>query len=149
VRRVRDLAKPATVGEQGELFPLWRHHPFFTDQPAPTLQAEREHRHHAVVEQVIADSKAGALAHLPSGHFHANTAWLILWAMTYNLLRAAGSLASTFHARATTTTLRAHLIQAPARIARSARRITLHQPHNRPWQHAWTHLFDTLHGPPG
>ncbi|MYU18183.1 IS1380 family transposase, partial [Streptomyces sp. SID8361] len=27
VRRVRDLAKPATVGEQGELFPVWRHHP--------------------------------------------------------------------------------------------------------------------------
>jgi Transposase DDE domain group 1 len=50
VRRVRDLAKPATVGEQGELFPVWRYHPFFTDNPAPTLQAEQEHRHHAVVE---------------------------------------------------------------------------------------------------
>lgn len=60
VRRVRDLAKPATIGEQGELFPVWRYHPFFTDQPAETLQAEREHRHHAVVEQVIADSKASA-----------------------------------------------------------------------------------------
>jgi hypothetical protein len=56
VRRVRDLAKPAVVGEQGELFPVWRFHPFFTDNPAPTLQAECEHRHHAV-EQVIADSK--------------------------------------------------------------------------------------------
>jgi hypothetical protein len=71
VRRVRDLAKPAVVGEQGELFPVWRYHPFFTDQPAATLQAEREHRHHAVIEQVIADSKASALAHLPSAHFHA------------------------------------------------------------------------------
>ncbi|MFE7046057.1 IS1380 family transposase [Streptomyces atratus] len=67
VRRVRDLAKPAIVGEQGELFPVWRYHPFFTNNPAQTLQAEREHRHHAVVEQVIADSKASALAHLPSG----------------------------------------------------------------------------------
>lgn len=149
VRRVRDLAKPAVVGEQGELFPLWRYHPFFTDQPAATLRAEAEHRHHAVIEQVIADSKAGALAHLPSGHFHANAAWLTLWAMTYNLLRAAGSLASAFHARATTATLRTHLIQVPARIARSARRITLHLPHNWPWQHAWTHLFNTVHGPPG
>ncbi|MBB4787530.1 hypothetical protein [Streptomyces rapamycinicus] len=45
VRRVRDLAKPATAGEQGELFPVWRYHPFFTDNPAQTLQAEREHRH--------------------------------------------------------------------------------------------------------
>ncbi|MFE5828387.1 IS1380 family transposase [Streptomyces erythrochromogenes] len=92
VRRVRDLAEPAVVGEQGELFPVWRYHPFSTDNPAPTLKAEREHRHHAVVEQVIADSKAGALAHLPSGHFHANAAWLTLWAMTYNLLRATGAL---------------------------------------------------------
>ncbi|MFI9630497.1 transposase [Streptomyces sp. NPDC052042] len=148
VRRVRDLARPAVVGEQGELFPVWRYHPFFTDNPAQTLQAEREHRHHAVVEQVIADSKASALAHLPSGHFHANAAWLTLWAMTYNLLRATGALTSAFHAKATTATLRTHLVQIPARIARSARRITLHLPHNWPWQQAWTHLFDTAHDPP-
>jgi hypothetical protein len=148
VRRVRDLAKPAVVGDQGELFPVWRYHPFFTDSPAPTLTAEQEHRHHAVVEQVIADSKAGALAHLPSGHFHANAAWLTLWAITYNLLRATGTLTSTFHAKATTATIRAHLIHIPARIARSARRITLHLPVNWPWQQAWTHLFDTVHGPP-
>jgi hypothetical protein len=132
VRRVRDLAKPPVAGEQGERFPVWRYHPFFTDQSAETLRAEREHRHHAVFEQVIADSKASALAHLPSGHFHANAAWLTLWAMTYNLLRATGSLASTFHAKATTATLRTHLIHVPARIARSARRITLHLPHNWP-----------------
>ncbi|WP_413751807.1 IS1380 family transposase [Streptomyces sp. R-74717] len=149
VRRVRDLAKPAVVGEQGELFPVWRYHPFFTDNPAGTLQAEREHRHHAVVEQVIADSKAGALVHLPSGHFHANSAWLTLWAMAYNLLRAVGAHASAFHAKATTATLRAHLVHVPARIARSARRITLHLPHNWPWQQAWTHMFAITHGPPG
>jgi hypothetical protein len=148
VRRVRDLAKPPVMGEQGELFPVWRYHPFFTNQPAATLQAEREHRHHAVIEQVIADSKNSALAHLPSGHFHANAAWLTLWAMTYNLLRAAGTLTSPFHAKATTATLRTHLIQVPARIARSARRLTLHLLHNWPWQHAWTHLFDTVHDPP-
>ncbi|MEU7642547.1 transposase [Streptomyces sp. NPDC039016] len=148
MRRVRDLVKPATVGEQGELFPVWRHHPFFTDTPAETLRAEREHRHHAVVEQIIADSKASALAHLPSAHFHANAAWLTLWAMSYNLLRATGALTSVFHAKATTVTLRAHLIHVPARIARSARRITLHLPHNWPRKHAWTHLFDTVHAPP-
>jgi hypothetical protein len=148
VRRVRDLAKPAVVGEQGELFPVFRYHPFFTDNPAPMMTAEQEHRHHAVVEQVIADSKAGALAHLPSGDFHANAAWLTLWAMTYNLLRATGALTSVFHAKATTATIRAHLIHVPARIAHSARRITLHLPANWPWKQAWTHLFDTVHGPP-
>ncbi|UUU28631.1 transposase [Streptomyces sp. CA-210063] len=84
----------------------------------------------------------------PAGHFHANAAWLTLWAMTYNLLRSAGSLASAFHAKATTATMRTHLVQVPARIARSARRVTLHLPHNWPWQHAWAHLFTTVHSPP-
>ncbi|WP_331748090.1 IS1380 family transposase (plasmid) [Streptomyces sp. NBC_00984] len=148
VRRVRDLAKPAHHRRAGKLFPIWRYHPFFTDNPAPTLQAEREHRHHAVVEQVIADSKASALAHLPSAHFHANAAWLTLWAMAYNLLRAAGALASAFHAKATTATLRAHLVHVPARIARSARRLTLHLPQRWPWQDAWAQLFATVHAPP-
>ncbi|MFE3221981.1 IS1380 family transposase [Streptomyces antimycoticus] len=148
VRRVRDLARPATAGEQGALFPVWRYHPIFTDSPAQTLQAEREHRHHAVIEQVIADSKASALAHLPSGNFHANAAWLTLWAMAYNLLRATGALTSAFHAKATTATLRTHLVRVPARIARSARRMTLHLPRRWPWQHAWTQLFETVHAPP-
>jgi hypothetical protein len=148
VRRVRDLARPATVGEQGELFPAWRYHPFFTDSPFETLQAERQHRHHAVIEQVIADGKAGPLAHLPSGDFNANAAWLVLWALAHNLLRAAGALASAFHAKATTATIRAHLIGVPARLARSARRLVLHLPRQWPWQDAWIHLFDTVHAPP-
>ncbi|MFJ8745316.1 hypothetical protein ACIRL2_38825 [Embleya sp. NPDC127516] len=59
-----------------------------------------------------------------------------MWAMTYNLLRAAGALTSVFHARATTATLRAHLVHVPARIARSARRITLHLPRDWPWRQA-------------
>jgi hypothetical protein len=148
VRRVRDLAKPSTAGEQGELFTAWRYHPLFTDSPFETLQAERQHRHHAVIEQVIADGKAGPLAHLPSGHFNANAAWLVLWAMAYNLLRATGALASAFHARATTATIRAHLVHVPARLARSARRLVLHLPRHWPWQHAWTQLFTTVHTPP-
>ncbi|GGT51865.1 hypothetical protein GCM10010207_60260 [Streptomyces atratus] len=68
--------------------------------------------------------------------------------MACNLLRAVGALTSAFHAKATTATLRAHLIQVPARIARSARRITLHLPHNWPWRDAWTQLFGTVHRPP-
>jgi hypothetical protein len=139
---------PPPSGSRASCSPLWRYHPFFTDNPAPTLQAEREHRHHAVVEQVIADSKASALAHLPSGHFNANAAWITLWAMAYNLLRATGALTSAFHTRATTATLRAQLVDVPARIARSARRVTLHLPRNWRWQHAWKHLFDTVHAPP-
>jgi hypothetical protein len=150
VRRVRDLAKPATPDGQGELFPAWRYHPLFTDSPMQTLTAEQQHRHHAVIEQVIADAKAGPLAHLPSGKFNANPAWLTLWAISYNLLRATGTLASVFHAKATTSTstIRAHLIHTPARIARSARKLTLHLPHHWPWAYAWKQLFDATHAPP-
>ncbi|MFJ6619934.1 hypothetical protein ACIQOW_20460 [Kitasatospora sp. NPDC091335] len=77
---------------------------------------------------MIADGKSGALAHLPSGNFQANAAWLTLWAIAFNLLRAAGTLAGTFRARATTATLRAHLVNIPARIARSAWRLTIRLP---------------------
>ena len=65
----------------------------------------------------------------------------MLWAIAHNLTRAAGALASTFHARAT---IRAHLINVPARIARSARRLTLHLPQDWPWQAAWTGLHAAL-----
>jgi hypothetical protein len=68
------------------------------------------------------------MAHLPSGVFNANAAWTVLWAIAHNLTRAASTLAGTFHARATTATIRAHLINVPARLARSARRITMHLP---------------------
>jgi hypothetical protein len=148
VRRVVDRAKPAVHGEQGELFCVYRYHPIFTDSPFETVPAETDHRQHAVIEQVIADGKGGPLAHLPSGKFHANAAWVILWAMAHNLLRAAGCLSSVFHAKATTATLRTHLICLPARLARSARRITVHLPEHWPWQHAWTHLFHATHAPP-
>ncbi|HEY3086592.1 MAG TPA: hypothetical protein VGJ59_00830 [Jatrophihabitantaceae bacterium] len=56
------------------------------------LDAEADHRRHAVIEQVIADLKNGPLAHLPSGRFNANGAWLVLAAMAFNLSRAAAPL---------------------------------------------------------
>ncbi len=146
-RRVRRL-NPQVAAGQGELFAAWRYHPVFTDSPFEMLQAELQHRQHATIEQVIADGKGSALAHLPSGDFQANAAWLTLWAIAHNLLRAAGALAGTFHAKATTATLRAHLVHVPARIARTARKLVLHLPQRWPWQHAFTNLFTIAHAPP-
>ncbi|WP_181442568.1 IS1380 family transposase [Streptomyces tateyamensis] len=147
VRRVRRLNAEVVAG-QGELFTAWRYHPIFTDSPFEMLQAELHHRQHATIEQVIADGKGSALAHLPSGEFQANAAWLTLWAIAHNLLRAAGALAGTFHAKATTATLRAHLVHVPARIARTARKLLLHLPGRWPWQHAFADLFTAAHAPP-
>jgi hypothetical protein len=149
VRRVRD-ANPDHVeaDAQGELFPVWRHHAIFTDSPLPMLTAEADHRRHAVIEQVIADLKHGPLAHLPSGRFMANSAWLVLAAIAFNLTRAAGALASTFHAKATTATIRAQLINIAARVTRSARHSCLRLPTAWPWAAAWQRLFTAAIGPP-
>jgi hypothetical protein len=69
------------------------------------------------VEQVFADWADGPLAHLP-GSFPANAAWLALAAISHNLLRAAGSLASLAYAKARGATLRRDLIDVAARTAR-------------------------------
>jgi len=149
VRRVHD-ANPehVTTNAQGELFAAWRYHAVFTDSPLPMLEAEADHRRHAIIEQVIADLKSGPLAHLPSGNFAANSAWLVLAAMAFNLTRATGALASVFHAKATTATIRHQLITVAARVSRSARRSTLHLPRNWPWATAWQQLFTAATGPP-
>ena len=59
-------------------------------RPAARDSADKTHRHHAVIEQVHADLKNSALAHLPSGVFSANAAWLVLAVIAFNLTRAAG-----------------------------------------------------------
>jgi hypothetical protein len=144
VRRVKRLNP--TIGQDG-LFEVWRHHAVFITSGVEMLQAESQHRGHAIIEQLIADAAASALAHLPSGSFPANAAWAVLWAIAHNLTRATGALAGAFHARATTPTIRAHLINVPARLARSARRLTLHLPEHWPWEPAWTDLHTAIHRP--
>ena len=133
---------------QSELFTAYRYHAVFTNSPLPMLEAEKAHRAHAIVEQVIADLKNGPLAHLPSGHFWANSTWLVCATIAFNLTRAAGVLASSFHARATTGTIRAQLITVPARLARSARRLVLHLPTAWPWRAAWEQMSAPANSPP-
>jgi len=148
VRRVKDLNRKAGDG-QDELFTVWRYHAVFTDSPFQTLQAEAHHRDHAVVEQVLADWTDGPMAHMPSGSFPANAAWLALAAISHNLLRAAGSLASLAYAKARGATLRRDLIDVAARTARHGRgEITLHLPEGWHRQAEWMNLFDAACRPP-
>jgi hypothetical protein len=148
IRRVRDLNTKAAAG-QDELFPAWRHHAIFTDSPFELIQAEGQHRDHAIIEQVFADWSDGPLAHLPSGSFPANAAWLTCAAIAHNLLRAAGSLASLAYARARGATLRRDLIDVAARTARHGRgHITLHLPQGWHREHQWMTLFEAACGPP-
>ena len=152
VRRIPDLnAEKNRAAGQDTLFDTWRFHAFFTTadpQLLDTVAADKTHRGHAVIEQVHADLKSSALAHLPSGVFTANAAWLVLAVIAFNLTRAAGVLTGAELARATTATLRRKLIHVPARAATRGRRLILHLPTAWPWQNAWSDLFDRLADPP-
>ena len=148
VRRVRDQNKKAAEG-MDELFPAWRYHAVFTDSPFGLVQAEGQHRDHAIVEQVFADVTSGPLAHMPSGVFAANAAWLSIAAMAHNLLRAAGALASLPFARARAATIRRDLIAVAARAARHGRgHLTLPLPEGWHREHEWLNLLAAANGPP-
>ncbi|MEO5663520.1 MAG: IS1380 family transposase [Nocardioides sp.] len=150
VRRIPDLNPKSNHGQE-TLFDTWRFHAFFTTTDpgvADTVAADKTHRGHAIIEQVHADLKHAALAHLPSGKFTANAAWLVLAVMAFNLTRAAATITGPGLAKATTATIRRKLIAVPARIASSARRVTLHLPVAWPWETAWSDLFTMACGPP-
>jgi hypothetical protein len=145
VRRIPDLNQRIDTG-QTTLFDTWRFHAFFTTTAADTVTADKIHRGHAIIEAVHADLKNSALAHLPSGRFTANAAWLVLAVIAFNLTRAAATLTGAVLAKSRTATIRATLITVPARIASSARRLRLHLPRNWPWEQAWNTLFNNLFG---
>jgi hypothetical protein len=147
VRRIPELNPKQNTGQE-TLFDTWRFHAFFTTT-APdaldTVAADKTHRRHAIIENVHADLKASALAHLPSGVFNANAAWLVCAVMAFNLTRAAATLTNAAAlAKATTATIRRKLINVPARIATSARRLRLHLPTNWPWEQTWTALYQVV-----
>ncbi len=140
VRRVKDARYPDA------LFPVWRYHPFFTDSDEPAPAADITHRRHAVIETVFADLIDGPLAHLPSGHFGANNAWILCAAIAHNLLRATGVLAGAVHAVARGSTLRRRIVAIPARLARPQRRAILHLPAHWPWSAHWLNLWRNVIG---
>lgn len=146
VRRVKRLQRLAGDGtEQGELFAAYRHHAFITNSTLPTIQADQHHRDHAIIEQTIAELKDGPLAHLPSGKYAANAAWVAHAVIAFNLARAIAATTPGHHRWAT---LRTRIINVPARIAATGRRLVLHLPRDWPWATAWQTLWTTATGPP-
>jgi len=142
VRRTRLL------GPQAELWPDWRHFCFLTNREEDITLVEAEHRDHAVVEQVIADLKDQALAHFPSGHFHANGAWTVLAALAHNLLRWTQLLGLPDTTVRAARTLRRRLLQVPGRLTRHARGWTLHLPARWPWHGDYINALNRLRALP-
>jgi ribosomal protein L30/L7E len=133
VRRVRNL------GNQQQLFPSWRDHAFVTDRPGTATWPDTDHHRHAVCELAIRDLKAGSgLAHLPSGQFNANAAWLLAATLAHNLLRWTATLGLGVRQQQTVAkTIRRTLLMLPGRLTRSARRWRLHLPAGWPWAHTF------------
>jgi hypothetical protein len=151
VRRVRRL-QPLTNGStepksvQGELFAAYRHHAFITNSTLSMVEADQRHRDHALVEQVIAELKDGPLAHLPSGTYAANAAWVSSAVIAFNIARATAVAAAMRTAR--WATLRTRVINVPGRIAATGRRLVVHLPRHWPWALGWERLWVTATGPP-
>ena len=129
VRRTR------IIGAQAELFDNWRHHAFITDGAGTTIEADVDHRAHAVVELAIRDLKEGAgLDHCPSGRFHANGAWAVLASVAHNLLRWTHLIGTGNTGPVVAKTLRRRLLTLPGRFTHGGRRRQLHYPTRWPWK---------------
>ena len=146
-KRARGCDSPGLL-DPDALFPVWRYHPFVTNSELPATEADITHRRHAIVETTFADLIGGPLAHIPSGLFAANCAWLACAVIAHNLLRAAGTLAGGDAAVARGATLRRDLVNVPARFAAPARKPTLHLPVHWPRQIEWKTLWHNIIGYP-
>lgn len=154
VRRVarldlhEDPADPDGTDDRGgqiTAFTPGRPHAFITNSTLTAIDADTTHPRHAIVEQVIAELKDGPLAHLPSGRYPANAAWVACAVIAFNLVRAAVAAGM---ATARWATLRRKVIDTAARIATTGRRLILHLPRDWPWADAWQLLHDTVTSPP-
>ena len=142
VRRTR------LIGAQAELFPDWRHHCFATNRTVPILVADIDHRDHATIGLVIRDLKDQALAHFPSGQFHANSAWTVIAALSHNLGRWVTQIGLPNQPVQTARTRRRHLLQIPGRLTRTSRQWTLRMPARWPWQHQFTTVLSAIRALP-
>jgi hypothetical protein len=142
------IRRTRLIGAQAELWPDWRHFCFITNRDEDIALVEAEHREHAVIEQVIADLKDQALAHLPSGHFNANGAWTVLAALAHNLLRWTQLLGLPDTTVRAARTLRRRLLSIPGRLTRHARGCTLHLPVRWPWQGDYISALNTIRALP-
>jgi hypothetical protein len=149
-RRVRLIVRRTRLNDtaQTELWPDWRHHAFITsDNNIGMVEADRFHREHAVVELAIRDLKEGAgLEHIPSGHFHANAAWLACAVLAHNIGIWTSLLAG--QPMVTNRTRRTRLISLAAVIVNRSGRMLLRFPARWPWANEFATALSALRALP-
>ncbi len=132
-------------GAQGQLFTTWRYHAFVTNLAGTAWSLDRQHRAHAVVELSIRDLKAGGLAHLPSGSFNANSAWLQHAVLAHNLTRWTAQLGGhTTNQLMVAKTFRTRLLTIPGRLVNRSGQPTLRLPARWPWADQFHSALDVL-----
>ena len=145
VRLIVRRVKP-TPGSQLALFTTYSYHAFITDREGQTLDLNADHRRHAEIKNAIRDLKYSVgLNHLPSGRFPANGAWLAVHSLprtrygviAHNLARRTTRI-GLGEPVVTTKTLRRRFFPLAGRLARSARRLTLHLPQHWPWENQFS-----------
>ena len=143
VRRTR-LTEPA----QRRLWPDWRHHAFITsDTEISMTAADRFHREHAVIELAVRDLKEGAgLDHIPSGHYHANAAWLACAVLAHNLGCWTTLLAE--QPPITNRTRRTRFISLAAVIVNRSGQIRMRLPARWPWANDFNAALSALRSLP-
>lgn len=144
VRRTR-----LTDKAQLKLWPDWRHFGFLTDLDGTAVEIDKFHRQHAVVELAIRDLKEGAgLEHVPSGNFHANSAWLQCAVLAHNMIRwtAITGRVRIDNQLVVARTLRTRLLAIPGRLVNRSGRPTLRMPTNWPWAESFTTALNALRG---
>jgi hypothetical protein len=145
VRRTR-----LTDAAQARLWPDWRHFGFLTDLGGDAVTVDAFHRQHAVIELDIRDLKDGAgLAHVPSGNFHANGAWLCCAVLAHNLTRWTATLgdSDSVSERTVARTVRQQLINIPGRLVNHAGTPVLRGPLGWPWRHRFHQRLTALRLP--
>jgi hypothetical protein len=146
VRRTR-----LTGSAQQQLWPDWRPFAFVTDLVGGAVEVDAFHRRHAVVELAIRDVKEGSgLEHVPSGHFFANSAWLLCAVLAHDLVRwtaMLGELTPKDHLTVART-VRTRFIAMPARLVNRSGVLTLRAPLDWPWRDAFTRALELLRALP-
>ena len=143
VRRTR------IIGAEPELFDNWRYHAFITDVTTSTVDADTDHRAHAVVELAIRDLKEGAgLNHSPSGRFGANSAWAVLATVAHNMLRWIHHIGHHGEGLVVAKTMRRKLLSFGGRSTRGGRHRQLHFPARWPWRNEFMIILTRLRAIP-
>ena len=100
------------------------------------VEIDQHHRRHATCELAIRDLKdSGGLAHLPSGVFAANAAWLLCAALAHNLYRHIALLGGTHPPGRMVRgrTIRTRLFGLPGRVVNHGGRRLVRLPARWPW----------------